>query len=418
MANTNIIHSSGVGFHLHIMNKPTYFITGITGFLGSFLAFELMQKGFRIIALIRPQSDTTAEQRFQALVRFFGMKKSCSINCKVISGYLTQNQFGLDPTTYKMLAKDTDFVLHCAASTSFSERKRDEVEQANLNALQNVLYFAADARAECFFHISTCYAVGRYQGLVKEKIHTCQDFYNVYEETKCIGEHKVIDYCQKNNINYNIFRPSIVYGHSQTGFSLRFNALYFPVKILAYLGNLYKDDIDNNQGKKAKKMGVYRTKDSKIFLPMRVQKKENGRINIIPVDFFVKSVVALIMEQNDKSIFHIVSPHPQTLETLVKYVMDFFRVAGLKAVLEDEFINKPENALELLYSSYIKIYGVYMQDERIFDMSNTKPILDKYNIVCPQFSYTIFQNIMEFALKMDWGKNVFANSPHTREEHC
>ncbi len=67
-------------------------------------------------------------------------------------------------------------------------------------------------------------------GICPETLTDTRSFFNVYEETKHLAEMAAADCCSREGIRLNIFRPSIVYGHSRTGKTLRFNALYYPVK--------------------------------------------------------------------------------------------------------------------------------------------------------------------------------------------
>ena len=133
----------------------------------------------------------------------------------------------------------TDQIIHCASDTNFSERKRDLVFAANVHSLNGILEFAAHARVKAFHYISTAYVAGINDTLCKETLPAASDFVNVYEESKAQAENIIASFCEKNSIPLTIIRPSIVYGDSRTGRSLKFNALYFPHQIRpAYQGYL------------------------------------------------------------------------------------------------------------------------------------------------------------------------------------
>ncbi len=72
-------------------------------------------------------------------------------------------------------------------------------------------------------------------------------------------------FVEKNSIHLSIIRPSIVYGDSQSGRSLKFNALYFPIRSAQSIRDIYLNDIHNNGGIKAAKNGIYIDKDGLPF---------------------------------------------------------------------------------------------------------------------------------------------------------
>ena len=47
-----------------MQSEPTFLITGGTGFLGSFLAYRVLQQGGRPLVLVRPRDGMTGWARF------------------------------------------------------------------------------------------------------------------------------------------------------------------------------------------------------------------------------------------------------------------------------------------------------------------------------------------------------------------
>ena len=62
--------------------------------------------------------------------------------------------------------------------------------------------------------------------------------------------------CRRLAIPFTMIRPSIVYGDSRTGRSTRFNALYFHVKSLQFIRDIYLNDMRTNGGRKSREHGV------------------------------------------------------------------------------------------------------------------------------------------------------------------
>ncbi len=285
-------------------------ITGATGFIGSHIASELLKQGYSLTTIARPQGRLSARGRVEQILAWLGVDPTDFTKIQVLEGYLDRPGLGLSKPLYEDLVANLDEIIHCASSTSFTERKRKEVEAANIQGLQNILELAVGGHCYFWHHMSTAYVAGKREGLCREEIAETARYTNVYEETKYWGERMVADFCTRHGIRFNIFRPSIVYGHSGNGRSSIFRGLYYPVRVVAYLKSLYEADIRENGGQRAAAMGVRSTADGSIYLPLRLEVNENGGINLIPIDYLVRAFVAIMEESLEGGIFHMVSPNP------------------------------------------------------------------------------------------------------------
>ena len=268
---------------------PRILVTGATGFLGSHITVDLLEKGYSLVLICRPSNNKSAAMRIEQLFEWFGIDMKTYPNLQVLEGSLEKSKFGLNAEKYQYLVKNVDEIIHCAANTSFSKKKREDVESSNISSMDNVLDLALHSRCYFLHHISTAYVAGKKEGLCKEEFAENRCFHNVYEETKYRAEKTAIQVCQNSGIRLNIYRPSIVYGDSESGKSIRFNALYYPVKMIQYFKNLFTRDIEENGGQSAAKLGVKLDSDGRMILPIRLKKDVNGSLNVIPVDFFVKA---------------------------------------------------------------------------------------------------------------------------------
>jgi nucleoside-diphosphate-sugar epimerase len=244
-------------------------------------------------------------------------------------------------------------------------------------------------------------------GLCREEWVKTDRFTNVYEETKHRGERMAAKLCAEEGIRLNIYRPSIVYGNSGTGKSLTFRGLYYPIRTALFLRDLYQTDIKEHGGKRAEEMGVRVEEDGSIHLPIRLEAREGGGINLVPIDYFLEAFMAIMDECLDGGIFHIVNDKLKRIEDLIDYTQRMFHIRGIRACRAEDFEKAPRNGLEILFDSYLEAYAPYMRDSRIFENQKAGSILKKRNILCPDFDFDIFSRCMRYALEAGWGAKLF-----------
>ncbi len=384
-----------------------FLVTGATGFLGSHFAFALLKAGYRVTVLARASKNLQAHDRVARLADWHGLGAGPRRRLEVLEGDI------LDPGWAAEAAElggpnRFDEIVHCASSTAFAERKRAEIEAANIGGLRNILDFAARSGCVFFHHVSTAYAAGRKSGRCSEDWVEAGPFTNVYEESKARGEVLARDVCRREGIRLNVYRPSIVTGDSRTGRTLRFNALYFPVKAAVFLRDIYVADIRERGGKRASGLGVRLEEDGTVFMPLRIEAGREGGINLVPIDHCVDVFMAVLEGGLDGGIYHIVNPRSTGIGELAAHARRFFRMGGIEACGPEDFAARPRNALETLYDSYLEAYRPYMQDLRTFDAGNTAAILGTHGPACPEFDYDVFVRCMDYAVAADWGAKLFA----------
>lgn len=377
-------------------------VTGAAGFLGGHIAVALLRSGFKVGALVRPRKGLPAGARMARLLDWFGLEEGRRRDLRIVEGDIG------DPLLSAGGLDGIDEIVHCASSTAFAERKRAEVEAANIDGLRNVLDLAVRCGCAFFHHISTAYVAGRRTGPCPEDWVEEGPFTNVYEETKAHGEILARDVCRREGIRLNVYRPTIVYGDSRTGRTLRFNALYFPVKATVFLRDTYLADIRERGGGKASALGIRLAADGTLTLPVRIEVVRGGGIDLVPIDHCVRAFMAIMEDGLAGGIYHIAGPRRTTIEDLVAFGKRRFGLDGIETCGPEGFDGRPKNALEVLYDSYLEIYRPYMQDTRSFDTANAAPLLEKRGLACPVFDYAMFSRCMDYAVETDWGSKLFA----------
>jgi Putative dehydrogenase domain of multifunctional non-ribosomal peptide synthetases and related enzymes len=384
-------------------NKPTIALTGATGFLGSHLLASLLSGGYRIIILGRSNKKESLNERISRLLRWFGIVELAG-QLEFVEIDFLKPLLGIPEAEYIWLCEKTEQIIHCASDTSFTERKREIVFKSNVNSLEGILDFAVNAQVKFFHYISTAYVAGANITVCKERLSSSSDFINVYEESKALAENIIAEFCTKNNIPYTLIRPSIVYGDSHSGRSLRFNALYFPIQSVNYIREIYLNDIKNNDGKKSKQSGIFLDEEGYLFLPLRIFLPKEGALNIIPVDYFVNATIKIIARASPGGIYHLTNNSHTKLESIAEYNERFMKIRGVEIIYGKPVDNDLRNPVEELFDRFVEPYRPYLSDIRIFERENTDILTD--NLQPPVFSFEIFEKCMEYAISVNWGQSI------------
>jgi thioester reductase-like protein len=246
-------------------SHPGVLLTGATGFVGGEILARLLRRGDRhVYALIRADDDERASARLQETIRsLLGTIDPWSRRATAVAADLEAPDLGLDEARREWLARRTTLVIHSAATISF-ELGLEESRRVNVEGTRRMLDLAELASAcgglECFTHISTAYVAGDHRGRFGEgDLAVGQRFRNPYERSKFEAEALV----RSRSLPTQVFRPSIVVGDSNTGWTPAFNVLYFPLRAFAQ-GNL-------------------------PVLPTR----RSALVDVVPVDYVASAVIAL-----------------------------------------------------------------------------------------------------------------------------
>ncbi|MFT7581523.1 MAG: nucleoside-diphosphate-sugar epimerase, partial [Myxococcota bacterium] len=106
----------------------TIFITGGTGFLGSYVVTDLLDAhpGIKMLILTRAKNDAAAREKlWRSLQLHLSPERfnAAMTQIEVIKGDLHAPNLGIDPKIYTRLTKTVDSVLHIAASLNRKSAK-------------------------------------------------------------------------------------------------------------------------------------------------------------------------------------------------------------------------------------------------------------------------------------------------------
>jgi thioester reductase-like protein len=271
----------------------TVLVTGATGFVGPFLATELLaQTGARVRCLVRAESEVDGQERLAARFAEYGLTLDTD-RIDVVPGDLAHPLLGLSPTDFDALADGVDAVYHCGAWVNFA-RPYHTLKPTNVVGTQEILRLATRHRVLPVHHVSTLAVLaGAFTGGAAEVFEddplpppTGHD--TGYSESKWVAE-GVVALARERGVPVSVYRPGIVLGHSRTGVA---NSEDYVTKMI--LGCV--------------RLGL---------APLR-----DYPLSVGPVDAVARAIVTLSL--GPPGTFHIVDPEPLPWNEL----FDQIRAAG------------------------------------------------------------------------------------------
>jgi thioester reductase-like protein len=374
-------------------SKKNVFVTGGTGFVGKAVLARLIDNPAynRVYLLIRGKAGKSAKDRLNQLINgMFPPGRIEYVKSKIVAidGDLTLDNLGINDLQKQVLIKDVHQILHVGASTDFgapiAESRRYNVEGTRL-----VLNLAEDLKAQGmltrFDYVSTAYVAGRMKGVVTENdLERGQLFSNNYEQSKYEAELLVRQYC--NRLDIAIYRPSIVVGDSNSGYTPHFKVLYWPLMLL-----------------------------SRNLLPFFTC-NQGAQLDVVPVDYVADGIVALMSRGfsigqtyhltaglgNEVKIKGLLKDSYELASVVKKPILPFWLFNLIKkSPLRDMYSESFWDAVEMAspYHHYLRGTGTR------FDNRATNKQLADLGVVSPRW-HLYKKEVLKYCLTSKWGKRV------------
>lgn len=202
--------SLSISFSVKSINS--ILLTGATGFLGSNLLFQLLNKTqYKIYLIVRAESDIAAFLRVNHKFRFYFDDDLNKYDGRLVvfAGDIEKNNLGLESSKYNELVNSVDSIIHSAALTKHYGNY-SEFYSANVQATENLLELSLKTNLKDFNYISTSSVFlnnsTKKSFFDEDSIPApFSDNANVYIRTKYEGEQTVIKYREKGVLG-NIYR--------------------------------------------------------------------------------------------------------------------------------------------------------------------------------------------------------------------
>lgn len=171
------------------------FITGATGFVGSYLCRTFVKEGFHVMALRRDSSDVSVLADVQEHLHW-------------VRGDV------LNPTSMEDAISSATYVVHSAAMISFSPETRERMYQVNVEGTRNVVALCQKSQPEKLCFVGSSAGLGKpSKGTsIDETIDTSKSLKNThYAKTKYLAEQEVWDAISQG-LSAVIVNPPVVLG--------------------------------------------------------------------------------------------------------------------------------------------------------------------------------------------------------------
>lgn len=282
------------------------FLTGSTGFLGSFLLVELLYRtpdDVPIFCLVKPKKNQNGKQRLKESFQNYAIELELEPlfnrnKIQVVEGDLAAEWIGLgSKENFRNLAQKIDCIIHNGAWVHHL-LPYSALKKTNVNGTKETLRlaFLSGKESTRYYFISSLSVIPVQVGERKESYELNDqqvlEKASGYAQTKWVAERLVMEASNKG-LSTLIFRPGTICGHSITG-ALNVTDYYNRLMMTCVqLGKYPKQEEEQNE--------------NKLYISPSIQ--------LCPVDFATKGIAYLISQQETKKCFssgmkfHVIHPN-------------------------------------------------------------------------------------------------------------
>lgn len=354
------------------------FLTGSTGFLGTFLLYELLQQTKAdIYCLVRSSTSESGQKKIQDKL------KSCllwddafSDRIIPVMGDLSQPLLGLSQQQFQQLAQQLDAIYHSGALVN-PVSPYPAFKAANVLGTQEVLRLASQAKVKPVHFVSSTGVISSGNlgnGAIRENesLDRFQMPSSGYAQSKWVAE-KLVAIARDRGLPVCVYRPGFITGHSKTGVCNTDDMIYRMIKGCIQLKSMPDLDVS---------------------------------LDLNPCDYVSQAAVYLSQQaQSLGQVFHLVNPQPLSMREVFHYLysfgypMEFVDYATWRSTLVRE--GTVDNALYPLIPIFAEEGSVRLEGGNVsvgeetvpssrhrqivqpFDANNTLTGLATSSITCP-----------------------------------
>lgn len=258
--------------------SPVVFLTGATGFLGSFILKDLLDRKSpevkKVIVLVRAKDEDTAMSRIKVTCQAYGVwSDSWASRIQCVAGSLGPAKFGVSDAVWKQLVDETDLVVHNGAQVHWINTYKTlkapnvlgTIEALRLCGEGNPKFFAFVSSTSVLDHDHFVFESERIVAAGGEGISEADDLSGSskglgtgYGQSKWVSEYLSRE-AGRRGLRGCVIRPGYVLGDSRTGVT---NTDDFLIRML------------------------------KGCVQLKSRPNINNTVNMVPVDHVARTVVA------------------------------------------------------------------------------------------------------------------------------
>jgi thioester reductase-like protein len=370
-----------------------YLLTGASGLLGSYLLRDCLLAGHPVAVLVRPTETQSARERIEASLAHWEERIGQVLpQPRVFEGDLCRPDLNLTATDLHWVAHHCHAVIHSAASLTFfgSDRQR-EPWLTNVEGTRRVLDLCGRCAIRQFHYVSTAYVCGLREGPVREtELDLGQPMGNDYERRKLEAERLVRSAALPQPPT--LYRPSIIVGDSQTGYTSAFHGFYAMVKLAHTL---------------ASQVSLRSTTAKMVFRAFRL--KGHERKDYVPVDW-VSAVITHLLgrPEHHGTTYHLTAAEPTPVALWSRAIQDAIERYSRLADPSDSTRRNAKWFREM-FLKQSEVYRSYWRDDPQFDRAHTSAAAP--HLPCPMVDYDMLLRMAQFAICTNFGKRPQAPRP-------
>jgi thioester reductase-like protein len=280
-------------------SKPlNIFLTGSTGFLGSFLLDELLkQTRANIYCMVRCPDKETGRRRIREAMNKYRLRADPkSPRIIPVPGDLTKPLFGLSGGEFKKLAECVDCIFHNGAMLNLVSTY-EKLRPSNVSGTHEVIRLATLGRLKPVHYIST---IATYPLEDSSEVKMIREIeyngngmlYGGYIQSKWVAEQMML-MARARGLPVTVYRPGMITGHSGTGIANTEDFAHRMIKATVETATLPDDETECG-------------------------------LNMTPVDYVSKALVFLALSGKAiNQIYHLVNAEPISLKHFSKWLKDY-----------------------------------------------------------------------------------------------
>ncbi|KAI0121285.1 polyketide synthase [Xylariales sp. AK1849] len=272
-----------------ITRPESVFLTGVTGFVGAFILYELLKQGITTHCLVRANSDDQARQRVVSTLEGYDLWKpnfASLINPMV--GDMAQPLLGLTEEVFDNLADRVDAICHSGALVDWM-RPLEDYTGPNIVSTHEILRLASRGCAKAVHLVSTMSTLPKHMGL--DLTEADQEY--GYGTSKFIAE-RLVAAARWRGARASVYRLPYVTASTTTG--------HFRLDRGDFLHNLIVGSLE---------MGAFPSLDVAMSA-------------VLPIDYLSKTIVAVMTRDLQR-----VGRDYDFLNTRAPTCNDFFKLIGV-----------------------------------------------------------------------------------------